>query len=77
MPNIASRVARTSSFAICSIISPLLIKIGEEGGVKNLIKQDEGVRSGVYTFRKMMTNKTLSEMFDFQFKDLNLIITAI
>jgi hypothetical protein len=45
--------------------------------VKNLIKQDEGVRSGVYTFRKMMTNKTLSEMFDFQFKDLNLIITAI
>ena len=77
VPNIASRVARTSSFAICSIISPLLIKIGEEGGVINLIKQDEGVRSGVYTFRKMMTNKTLSEMFDFQFKDLNLIITAI
>ena len=77
VPNIASRVARTSSFAICSIISPLLIKIGEEGGVKNLIKQDEGVRSGVYTFRNMMTNKTLSEMFDFQFKDLNLIITAI
>jgi alanine dehydrogenase len=77
VPNIASRVARTSSFAICSIISPLLIKIGEEGGVKNLIKKDEGVRSGVYTFRKMMTNKTLSEMFDFQFKDLNLIITAI
>ncbi len=77
VPNIASRVARTSSFAICSIISPLLIKIGEEGGVKNLIKQDEGLRSGVYTFRKMMTNKTLSEMFDFQFKDLNLIITAI
>lgn len=77
VPNIASRVARTSSFAICSIISPLLIKIGEEGGVKNLIKQDVGVRSGVYTFRKMMTNKTLSEMFDFQFKDLNLIITAI
>ena len=77
VPNIASRVARTSSFAICSIISPLIIKIGEEGGVINLIKQDEGVRSGVYTFRKMMTNKTLSEMFDFQFKDLNLIITAI
>ena len=77
VPNIASRVARTSSFSICSIISPLIIKIGEEGGVKNLIKQDEGLRSGVYTFRKMMTNKTLSEMFDFQFKDLNLIITAL
>jgi len=77
VPNIASRVARTSSFAICSIISPLLIKIGEEGGIKNLMKQDVGVRSGVYTFNKMMTNKTLSEMFDFPYKDLNLIITAI
>jgi len=41
------------------------------------MKHDVGVRSGVYTFNKMMTNKTLSEMFDFPYKDLNLIITAI
>jgi len=54
-----------------------LLQIGEEGGLDNLIKQDRGVRSGVYTFKSMMTNKTLSKMFDFPYKDLDLIITAI
>ena len=77
VPNIASRVARTSSFAICNVISPILIKMGEEGGIKNLMKKDEGIRSSVYTFKNMMTNKTLSKMFDFPYKDLDLIITAL
>ena len=77
VPNIASRVARTSSFAICNVISPLLIKMGEEGGINNLIKTDEGIRSSIYTFKNMMTNKTLSKMFNFPYKDLDLIITAL
>ena len=51
--------------------------MGEEGGIKNLIKKDEGIRSSIYTFKSMMTNKTLSKMFDFQYKDLDLIITII
>ena len=77
VPNIASRVARTSSFAVCSVISPILLRIGEEGGINNLMRKDEGFRRGVYTFKSMMTNKTLSKMFDFPYKDLDLIITAI
>lgn len=77
VPNIASRVARTSSFAVCSVISPILLRIGEEGGINNLMKKDEGIRSGVYTFKSMMTNKTLSEMFDFPYKDLDLIVSAL
>ena len=77
VPNIASRVARTSSFAICNVISPILIKMGEEGGINNLIKTDEGIRSSIYTFKSMMTNKTLSKMFNFPYKDLDLIITAL
>ena len=77
VPNIASRVARTSSFAVCSVISPILLRIGEEGGIKNLMRKDEGFRRGVYTFKSMMTNKTLSKMFDFPYKDLYLIISAL
>lgn len=77
VPNISSRVARTSSFAICNVIAPILLNIGKQGGIKNLIKQDDGLRKGVYTFKSMMTNKTLSQMFDLQYKDLDLIITAI
>ena len=50
--------------------------MGEEGGINNLIKTDQGIRSSIYTFKNMMTNKTLSKMFNFPYKDLDLIITA-
>ena len=59
------------------IILPILIQIGNEGGVKNVIKKDFGIRKGVYTFGGMMTNKTLSKMFDLSYKDLDLITAAI
>ena len=77
VPNIPSRVSRTSSFAVSNIILPILIQIGNEGGVKNVIKKDFGIRKGVYTFGGMMTNKTLSKMFDLSYKDLDLITAAI
>ena len=77
VPNIPSRVASTSSSAICNVITPILLSIGNEGGIKNLIKKDIGIRKGVYTFDGMMTNKTLSGMFSLQYKDLDLIIPAL
>ena len=39
VPNIVSRVASYFFFSICNVISPLLIKMGEEGGINNLIKK--------------------------------------
>ena len=77
VPNIPSRVARSSTFAVCNVILPILLNIGIEGGLTNLIKKDIGLRNGVYTFSSMMTNKTLSKMFDFKYKDLNLILPII
>ena len=77
VPNIPSRVSRTSSIAISNVIVPILINIGQRGGAYNLIKTDDGFRKGVYTLNGMMTNKTLSDMFDLQYKDLDLIISAL
>ena len=77
VPNIPSRVARTSSIAISNVIVPILINIGQRGGAYNLIKTDDGFRKGVYTLNGMMTNKTLSDMFDLKYKDLDLIISAL
>ena len=34
VPNIASRVSRTASMAISNIITPILLRIAEEGGVE-------------------------------------------
>jgi len=74
VPNIASRVARTASIAFSNIFTPLLLRVGEEGGLDNLIKQDEKIRNGVYIYKGMLTNKYLGEAFKIPYKDLGLLL---
>ena len=38
VPNITSRVARTASHALSNIFAPILLKMGDVGGVKSVIK---------------------------------------
>src|SRR5690606_33320618 len=37
VPNIASRVSRTASYALTNILTPVLLDIGEAGGIKNML----------------------------------------
>ena len=48
VPNIASKVSRTASAAISNIITPLLIKAGNYGGIEALLHDHGGFRHGVY-----------------------------
>ena len=50
VPNITSRVARTASIAMSNVFSPLITDIGEAGGMKFQLKDDLGLRNGVYIF---------------------------
>ena len=76
VPNIASRVSRTASMAISNILTPILLKISEEGGVENTIRKHECLRQGVYVFNGSLTNSVLSRNFKLPFKDLNLIMST-
>ena len=77
VPNIASSVPRTSSFALSNIFSPLLIQIGEEGGVSNMIKHDCGFRNGVYIFKGALTSKALGSAFGLPYKNIELLMAAL
>jgi alanine dehydrogenase len=77
VPNIASRVSRTASFAISNIFSPVLLEMGESGGCKELIKKDQGFRSGVYMFKGNLTSPILGKIFDLRFKDIELLIMGM
>ena len=77
VPNIASRVSRTASFALSTIFTPILINIGEEGGVENMLRRDIGVRNGVYLYNGTLTNQVLGEMFKLPFQDINLLMAAL
>ena len=77
VPNIPSRVSRTASISISNILTNILISIAEDGGVEKSIRKHESLRNGVYMFNGYMTNELLSSKFDFKYKDLNLIMSAI
>ncbi|MFL5762557.1 MAG: alanine dehydrogenase [Bacteroidia bacterium] len=77
VPNIASRVSRTASYALSTIFAPILISIGEEGGVENMLRRDAGVRNGVYIYNGTLTNQVLGEMFKLPYKDINLLMAAL
>jgi alanine dehydrogenase len=76
VPNIASRVSRTASYALSNVFAPILLNIGEEGGINSMLKHDKGVRNGVYIFNGILTNKYLGETFNLPYKDLDLLMAA-
>ena len=76
VPNIASRVARTASYALSNIFAPILLKIGEEGGIDKMLKANKGVRHGVYLYKGILTNQMLGESLKLPYKDINLLIAA-
>ena len=76
VPNIASRVARTATYALTNIFTPILLDIGEHGSLKNMIWQKSGMREAVYVYKGHLTNKHMGERFSIPTKDLDLLIVS-
>jgi len=74
VPNIASRVSRTASFALSNIFSPLLLDMGDRGGVEELIRRKPGLRNGVYIYKGVLTNEVLGKVFDLSYKSIDLLL---
>ena len=76
VPNIPSRVSRTASYAISNIITPILLRCVELGGMKNLMFDDAGIRNGIYLYKGNLTNEHLSERFKLKISNLDLLFSA-
>jgi len=76
VPNIASRVARTATYALTNIFAPILLDIGEQGSLKNVIWQKAGIRNAVYIYQGHLTNKHMGERFSIPCKDLDLLVVS-
>jgi alanine dehydrogenase len=77
VPNIASRVPRTASFALSNIFAPILLEMGNKGGCKELIKDDKGFRSGVYMYKGTLTSEVLGKVFDLKYKSIELLMLGM
>jgi alanine dehydrogenase len=76
VPNIASRVPRTASLAFSHIFTPLLSRMGDLGGVDEMIFDCNWFMRGVYTYRGTITHEHLAKKFNKKYRDLKLIMTA-
>jgi len=76
VPNIASRVARTASIALSNIFNPLLLKIADAGGVQKLLKDELGLRHGVYIYNGILVNARIGNYFSIPSKDIDLLMAA-
>lgn len=77
VPNIASRVSRTASFTLSNIFSPILLEMGDQGGCKELIKNDVGFRSGVYMYKGTLTSEVLGKVFNLKYKNIELLVLGM
>tara|TARA_Y100000813_G_scaffold49951_1_gene34911 strand:+ start:17285 stop:18490 length:1206 start_codon:yes stop_codon:yes gene_type:complete len=77
VPNIPSRVARTASYSMSNLLTPIILKTGDFGGLDNVIASDVGLRQGVYICHSMVTNKMVGEWFKLDYKEIDLIIASI
>jgi alanine dehydrogenase len=76
VPNIPSRVARTASIAISNVITPMLKSMGRLAGMSHHLKEDDGLRNGVYIYNGLLTNDTLGKRFGIPSKDIDLLMAA-
>ena len=74
VPNIPSRYSRTATLSLSNIFTPYLLQIADNGGIEHAIRQDLGLRSGVYLYHGVLTNKIVGDWFDLDYRDPNLLI---
>jgi alanine dehydrogenase len=76
VPNTPSIVSRTASISLSNILIPILLAIGESGGVDNYIKSSKGFRKGVYIYHGILTNREVGNLFNIPSNDINLLLAV-
>ncbi len=76
VPNIPSRVARTSSIAISNVFGPLITGMGVAGGMGRHLKENPGLRNGVYLYNGILVNESIGKKLGLPSKDLDLLMAA-
>ena len=74
VPNIASRVSRTASYALSNVFTPMLDEMAQSGGFSDFLRLKPGIRKGTYLYKGNLTNKSLADKFAIKYHDIDLMI---
>lgn len=76
VPNISARVGRTSSIALSNIFTPIILKIGDSGSVRQSVADSSGFRHGAYVFSGIMVNRLMGDYYNIPSNDIGLFLTG-
>ncbi len=76
VPNIPSNVARTATYALNNVIVPYLLAIGDAGGIRECLWSNTALRNGTYVYKKHLTKKALSNIFDMPYREIEMLIAS-
>ena len=76
VPNIPSRVARTATYSISNILAQIVAEFAASGNVNTVIRNNNGIRNGVYIFKGILTNEIIGSSVGLPSKDIELLMAA-
>lgn len=76
VPNIPSKVGKTSSLAISNLISSFILKSGKTGGVEEMLWQGKSFMKGVYLYKGFVTHPIVAKKFNKPIKDISLLLLS-
>lgn len=74
LPNLTSRVPRTTTKAISNFFLSYLLNYDEEGGFENMLIRKNEIKQSHYMYKGRHTNKLICDRYELQYHDINLLI---
>lgn len=76
VPNVPSNVARSATYALNNVMVPFLVSIGDAGGVENALWTNHALRTGIYAYKRHLTQSILSKQFDMPFREIDMLLAS-
>lgn len=74
LPNLTSKMPRTTTKAISNFFLSYLLNYDEEGGFENMLLRKNEMKQSLYMYKGRHTKKTICDRFGLTYHDINLLI---
>jgi alanine dehydrogenase len=74
LPNLTSRIPRTTSKAISNFFLSYLLSYDKEGGIENMFIHKNEMKQSLYMYRGRHTKKVICDLFGLPYHDINLLM---
>ncbi|RQP10790.1 MAG: alanine dehydrogenase [Chryseobacterium sp.] len=74
LPNLTSRMPRTTTKAVSNFFLSYLLDFDQEGGIENMLLKHNYMKQSLYMYKGRLTKESIATRFGLQYHDINLLI---